>query len=72
MPRFRGLGVGKDLIAFSESVAAMCGAQMFVLREKYDMGVERERHAHIFKSLGYELTDLVYTKDISNVEYPVG
>jgi GNAT superfamily N-acetyltransferase len=62
MPNFRGAGWGKKMIAFAEAEAAKMGAKIFSTRCK-----AKSDHGHIFESMGYELTDLVYIKDLTNV-----
>jgi GNAT superfamily N-acetyltransferase len=59
MPGFRGQGAGKAMIDFAEKTAAARGATVFSMRCKV-----AQNHGHIFESLGYKLTDLVYLKDI--------
>jgi GNAT superfamily N-acetyltransferase len=62
MPAYRGLGAGKLMMEYAEFVAHERGAQVFCLRHK-----AAQDHGHIFRSMGYELTDMVYTKDIRHV-----
>jgi GNAT superfamily N-acetyltransferase len=59
MPEFRGQGAGKKMIDFAEQTAKARGATVFSMRCK-----AAQSHGHIFESLGYKLTDLVYLKDI--------
>jgi GNAT superfamily N-acetyltransferase len=61
-PEYRGAGWGKKLIEFAEQAAANMGAKIFSVRCK-----AKSNHGYIFESLGYELTDLVYIKDLTNV-----
>jgi GNAT superfamily N-acetyltransferase len=63
MPEYRGQGAGKAMIAFAEKVAAERGASVFSMRCKAE-----QSHAHIFESLGYKLTDLVFLKELSHEE----
>jgi GNAT superfamily N-acetyltransferase len=63
MPEYRGQGAGKAMIAFAEKTAAERGATVFSMRCKAE-----QSHAHIFESLGYKLTDLVFLKELSHEE----
>jgi GNAT superfamily N-acetyltransferase len=63
MPEYRGQGAGKAMIAFAEKMAAERGATVFSMRCKAE-----QSHAHIFESLGYKLTDLVFLKELSHEE----
>lgn len=63
-PRYRGVGTGKDMLYFAEKCAREAGASMMKLRLKAE---KRPEDGKIFESMGYELTDLVYTKDIRDV-----
>ncbi|HWS65711.1 MAG TPA: GNAT family N-acetyltransferase [Steroidobacteraceae bacterium] len=67
LPSRRGLGAGKRMLQYAESAAREAGAQVFSMRHK-----AAQDHGHIFRALGYELTDMVYTKDIRNAEPPLG
>jgi GNAT superfamily N-acetyltransferase len=61
MPQYRGLGAGKAMIEIAENCAKERGATMFSMRCK-----AAQDHGAIFKKLGYELTDLVYIKDLTH------
>jgi GNAT superfamily N-acetyltransferase len=63
MPEYRGQGAGKAMIAFAEKMAAERGASVFSMRCK-----AAQSHGHIFESLGYKLTDLVYLKELNHEE----
>jgi GNAT superfamily N-acetyltransferase len=60
MPSYRGRGAGKQMIEFAEQAAVERGATVFSMRCK-----AAQDHGHIFKSLGYELSDLVYLKELT-------
>ena len=61
-PKYRSQGWGKKLIQYAEKVALAAGAKVFSMRTK----AGSSNHGHIFESMGYQLTDLVYLKDLSN------
>jgi GNAT superfamily N-acetyltransferase len=61
MPEYRGQGWGKSMIMFAEKAARQAGATVFSMRCK-----AAQNHGYIFESLGYELTDLVYVKDLTH------
>ena len=60
-PAYRGVGVGKEMIAFAEKTAWNAGARVFSMQCKAGLN-----HGYIFEGMGYELTDLVYLKDLSD------
>lgn len=60
-PKYRSQGWGKKLIQYTERVAGAAGAKVFSMRTK-----AASNHGHIFDSMGYRLTDLVYLKDLTN------
>lgn len=61
-PDYRGVGNGTAMLAYAESVAKERGAEIFNLRHK-----AAQDHGSIFRDMGYQLTDIVWTKDIRNV-----
>lgn len=61
MPAYRGEGNGKRLLQEGERIAFERGARMFLLRTK----AKRTSHGPLFESMGYELSDLVYVKDLT-------
>jgi GNAT superfamily N-acetyltransferase len=63
LPEYRGQGWGKKLIAFAEGEAKQAGAKIFSMRTKVG-----KDHSYIFEAMGYELTDLVYIKDLTNAQ----
>jgi GNAT superfamily N-acetyltransferase len=65
IPSLRGLGMGKQLIEFAEREAIKRGAQIICMRCS-----AHQPHGHIYESMDYELTDLVYTKDLRTQEQP--
>jgi len=60
-PHYRKGLNGKKMLQFAEAEAAKRGAKVFTMRCKAD-----HDHGKIFESMGYELTDLVYVKDLTN------
>lgn len=61
MPMYRGLGFGKHLIEFGETAARARGATVFSMRCKAE-----HNHGAIFEKLGYQLSDLVFIKDLTH------
>lgn len=65
-PKYRSQGWGKKMIQYAEKVALAAGAKVFSMRTK----AGEHNHGHIFESMGYQLTDLVYLKDLTNETSP--
>lgn len=68
MPQYRSMGNGKAMIKEAERIATEMGASLFFWRTKKG----KSEHGYIFESLGHELTELVYTKDLTDAAPPVG
>lgn len=63
---WRGMGNGKAMIQKAEEAAAKRGAKLFIMRTRH----RKSEHGYIFEGLGYELTDLVYTKELTHAPPP--
>src|SRR5215469_2474546 len=66
MPAYRGMGNGSRMLRAAEALAASCGASLFMMRTRKG----KAEHGYIFEKMGYELTDLVYTKDLTHAYAP--
>lgn len=62
MPKYRALGIGKKMIMVAERISKTAGCKIFILRCPAN-----SPHGYIYESMGYQLKDLVYVKDIRHV-----
>lgn len=62
IPRYRGMRLGKAMIEFAYRAAANMGAKIFVGRCKAS-----SNHGKIYEEMGFELSDLVYVRDLTDV-----
>lgn len=60
-PEYRQGMTGKTMLEVAEARARTMGAKVFTMRCKAGSG-----HGILFERMGYELTDLVYVKDLTH------